>query len=607
MKKIILLIIVIATLFMGSCKKFLDQEPDDILTKEMVFNDQERVNQWLASIYSYLPDPYWDYGRALGFNPLADEVQIPLTWSNFGWWVSPVQQGSWSPSTASYDFWGNTYKAVRAAHIFIESAKALPGQSLSQDRVDMMKLEARFLMAYYYSQMLELYGPFPLVTELINSDAEISDLMLPRTPVDSIVNYLDKELLELANALPEKLTDENTSFGRPTKGIALAARARMLLIAASPLFNGNAMYQNLKNPDGTNLFPNTYDASKWKRAADATRLLLDVAESGTYELYKEYKNGVIDPFLSFQNLFLTTGNTNKEIIFARPECNIGEYDKHSQPRGFGGNGAYGVTQELVDAFYTKNGLPIEEDPTYIEEGFSNAAVYYDNTTWNLSNQAGTQGLITPQGTYNMYVNREPRFYITVRYNGQWIPKENRNTQFYNGGYDGPPSYDSPPCGYLVRKRVHPESIPRNSYTPYRPGILLRLGEFYLNYAEALNEYDPTNSNILKYVNLIRERAGIPALDASLQGQQSKMREAIRAERRIELATEGKRYMDMRRWLIAKDIFANPITGMNAQGNSSTFFKRTKFMDRVFENKMYLWPIYQTYIDKNSNLVQNPGW
>jgi len=608
MKAYIKLFVIAAGLFsFVSCSKFLDQRPDDILSQEMVFNDEQRVQQWLASIYKYVPDPYWDYGRALGFNPLADEVQIPLTWSNFGWWVSNVQQGNWNPSMGTYDFWGNTYKAARAAYIFMDKVKPLPAQGLLQPEVDRMKLEARFLVAFYYAQMLELYGPFPLVKNLINSDAEITDLLLYRTPFDEIVDYLDKEFSELATALPVKLDDENTSFGRPTSGAALAARARMLLVAASPLFNGNPMYANVKNKDGRNLFSTTYDANKWKKAADATRQLIDLAETGTYELYKEYSEGKPDPFLSFQNLFLTTGNVNKEIIFARPECNIGEYDKHSQPRGFGGNGGYGVTQELVDAFYTKNGLPISEDPAYVEDGFSANDTYYTNTSWNLGNQSQTPGLITPKGTYNMYVNREPRFYITVRYNGQWIAKEGRNTQFYNGGWDGLPSYDSPPCGYLVRKRVHPESIPRNSYTPYRPGIIFRLGEFYLNYAEALNEYNPTSPDILKYINLIRDRAGIPALNAGLLGQQDKMREAIHAERRIELATEGKRYMDMRRWLIAKSVFAKPITGMNAQGGAAEFFKRTSFMTRVFENKMYLWPIYQDYRDKNPNLEQNPGW
>ncbi|WEK35363.1 MAG: RagB/SusD family nutrient uptake outer membrane protein [Candidatus Pseudobacter hemicellulosilyticus] len=608
MKRAIILYTTLAILLsFSSCNKFLDQQPDDILTKEMVFNDEQRVQQWLAAIYKYIPDPYWDYGRALGFNPLADEVQIPLTWSSFGWWPANVQQGNWNPSMGTYDFWGNTYKAVRSAYIFLDNVKPLPAQTLSQQQVDMMKLEARFLIAYYYSQMLELYGPFPLVTRLIDADAAIEDLLLPRTPFDQIVDHLDKELLDLANQLPTYLASENTDFGRPTRGIALAVRARMLLVAASPLYNGNPMYQQLKNTDGTALFTASYDANKWKKAADATRLLLDLAETGVYDLYKEYRNGAIDPFLSFQNLFLTPGNSNKEIIFARADCNIGEYDKHSQPRGFGGNGGYGITQELVDAFYTRNGLPIADDPEYSEDGFSTTDGLYTNTSWKLGNQAATEGLVTPKGTFNMYVNREPRFYITVRYNGQWIPKEGRNTQFYNGGWDGLPSYDSPPCGYLVRKRVHPESIPRNSYTPYRPGILFRLGEFYLNYAEALNEYDPQHTDIEKYMNRIRERAGVPNLSSTLKGQQAAMREAIHAERRVELATEGKRYMDMRRWLIAQTVFTKPVTGMNTQAGSGDFFKRTSFMSRAFDSKMYLWPIYQQYIDRNPNLLQNPGW
>ncbi len=605
--KMILMAAAVA-LLNGACSKFLDQEPDDLLTEEMVFNNEQRTQQWLSAIYQYMPDPYWDYGRRMGFNPLADEVQIPLTWSSFGWWVANVQQGNWSPSTETYDLWGNTYKAVRAAYIFIDKAKALPGQGLSQQQVDRMKVECRFLIAFYYSQMFELYGPFPLVKGVIKSDAAITDLLIPRTPVDEIVDWLDRELLAVADALPVRLDDENSNFGRPTKGIALACRARLLLVAASPLFNGNPLYRGLHNQDGTNLFPQVADVTKWKRAADATRQLLDLAETGVYDLYREYKDGQIDPFLSFQNLFLTTANQNPEIIFARPDNdNTWEYDKHSQPRGFGGNGAYGIIQELVDAFYTRNGLPIAEDPAYVEEGFSTADVIYPNTSWDLGNQQQVKGLITPAGTYNMYTNREPRFYITVRYNGQWLPKEGRNTQFYNGGWDGPPSYDSPPCGYLVRKRIHPESIPRNNYTPYRPGIIFRLGEFYLNYAEALNEYDPSNTDILKYVNRIRERAGIPGLNASLLGNQGGLREAIHTERRIELATEGKRYTDIRRWLTARSIFSKPVTGMNAQGNAAAFYNRTRFMDRVFDNKMYLWPIYQSYIDRNPNLVQNYGW
>lgn len=594
----------------NSCS-YLDQEPDDILTLEMVFNDEIRTQEWLSSVYNYLPDPYWGYGRSMGFNPLSDEVQIPLQWTNFGWWAANVQQGNWSVKTEeTNEIWRNTYKAVRAAYIFINEAKALPHKGLTQEQVDMMKLEARFLIAFYYAQMLEIYGPFPLVTEVINPDAPIEDLMRYRTPLDEIVNWLDSELKDLADALPTYLKNEDSGFGRPTKGIALAVRARMLLVVASPLFNGNSLYSSVVNNDGIPLFPTSYDENKWKRAADASRELLDLAETGVYNLYTEKKNGVIDPFLSFQNLFLSSADINKEIIFARPSNNnTWEYDKHSQPRGFGGNGGYGVTQELVDAFYTKNGLPINEDPTYVENGFSTTDATYPNTVWSPCKQDENtpQGLITVAGTYNMYVNREPRFYITVRYNDQWIEKENRNTQFYMGGWDGAPSYDAPQCGYLVRKRIHPESVPRNNYTPYRPGIIFRLGEFYLNYAEALNEYAPNNSEILEYVNRIRERAGIPLLDNNLLGKQKEMRDIIRRERHVELATEGKRYTDIRRWMIAEAVFSKPITGMNIQGNAANFYERTTFMNRVFESKMYLWPIYQGFMDSNPNLVQNYGW
>lgn len=588
---------------------FLDQEPDDVLTEDMVFNDEKRVQQWLATVYGNVPDSYWDYGRRHGFNPLADEVQVPLNWSNFGWWVTNVQQGNWSVKTdGTADIWKNSYKAIRAAYVFIDKAKALPDKGLSQERVDRMKLECRFLIAFYYEQMLEVYGPVPMVRKAFASDASGEELLMARTPFDEMVNWLDQELLDIANALPARLEEENSEFGRPTKGAALACRARLLLMAASPLFNGNSMFKGIKNPDGTPLFPQSEDENKWKRAADATRLLLNLAETGVYDLYKEYKGGEIDPFMSFQNLFLTTADKNPEIIFAKPSAkDTWEYDKHSQPRGYGGNGAYGVTQELVDAFYTKNGLPIDDDPDYEEEGFSTGDEHYPNTAWAFGNQHGVEGLITPSGTYNMYTKREPRFYITVRYNNQWFPKESRNTAFYNGGVDGPPSYDSPQCGYLVRKRIHPEGIPKNNYTPYRPGIIFRLGEFYLNYVEALNEADPNNPDILKYLNLIRQRAGIPAISSSMLGKQNEMREIIRAERRIELATEGKRYADMRRWLIARSAFSKPITGMNTQGSAAEYYKRTKFMDRVFDDKMYLWPIHQDFIDVNPNLVQNYGW
>jgi hypothetical protein len=328
--------------------------------------------------------------------------------------------------------------------------------------------------------------------------------------------------------------------------------------------------------------------------------------------------GSIDPFLSYQNMmFKRRQDGNNEILFARPDCNFSEYDKHAQPRGTGGNGGLGITQSLVDAFFMENGLPIEDPNSgYVEKGFSTAPEIR-NTKWE---EVKGGGKVTLENTYNMYTHREARFYISVLYNEAWYRRENRRTQFYFGAMDGGPTHDAPQNGYLVRKKVHPDYDPRNGINPYRPGILYRLGEAYLNYAEALNESEPGNPNILKYLNLIRERAGIPQYgvgNASLPvpASQDDMRKAIRRERRVELNTEGIRYRDIRRWKIGEEVLNGNFYGMNFTGtenndsesNPKAFFKRSVYQRRVFTKKNYWFPIPQAEIDKNPNLVQNKGF
>ena len=148
---------------------------------------------------------------------------------------------------------------------------------------------------------------------------------------------------------------------------------------------------------------------------------------------------------------------------------------------------------------------------------------------------------------------------------------------------------------------------------FRPSIIFRLAEFYLLYAEALNEVDPGNADVLTYVNLVRERAGLPKLEVlnpAIAGNKDLQREAIRRESRIELATEGQRYFDVRRWMIAEapeGRQAGDFFGMNMAGNATTFFQRTKFQTRIFERKQYLYPIPFEEMQKTKNLVQNPGW
>lgn len=595
-----------------SCSDFLDKEPDDMLTLEMVFNDKRRTEDFLAGVYNLIPDPLYGFqGQQYSSMATTDDCQIPPDLISWGWdWTISVNEGGWNPINAGYNLWANTYKNIRSAYLFLENVKPLPSQGVTESDVETMKNEARFLICYYYVRMLELYGPFPLINKLIPSNVSIEELKVSRTSLDEVIDWLDKELYELSKVLPEKYTtDANVRFGRPTSGMCLAVRGRMLLYAASPLFNGNPDYSDLKNNDGSPLFPQSYNTSKWERAAKANKDLINLAERGIYELFiKRNDDNSIDPFLSYQDLFLTGGETNKEIIFSRKSPEAENYIRYVIPRGAGGWGSFGATQNLVDEYLMKNGLPISDPNSgYIEEGFVEKPIFY-KTRYNLSDEDATEGLVVTPGVFHMYANREPRFYVSIRYNNQWIHKERRNTEFYNEGRDGRPNMHTPMCGYQPRKYINPNDDARSGYFPFRPAILYRLGESYLNYAEALNEYDPDNSDILKYVNLIRQRAGIPDLPQSLLGNKEELRKAIRRERRVELAFETNlRQMDIRRWKIGEEVFAKPIIGMDQWANRENYYKRTVVSQRYFHKKMYLWPIPQNIIDNNPNIIQNKFW
>lgn len=593
--------------FFSSCD-YLDKEPDDMLTIDAVFDNADYTKQWLAGVYNLVPDPLWEYMNFAGYGyyMMSDETQMASSLGQFGWGnLMNVQQGSWTPTQIipGKNLWKETYQKVRSGLIFLERVKEIPDQRQTVELVERYKNEVRFLIAYYYSRMLEVYGPFPLITSLMDVNDSGEVLKKERTPYDEIVNYLDNEFMELSKILPSSY--DNVNIGRPTSGACLALRARMLMFAASPLFNGNEDFKDVVNKDGTPLFSQSKDNKKWEKAAVAAKLVIDLPE---YDLYKEYlEDGSIDALMSCTNLYLTTTEQNPEIIMAFPGKTSSLYEYHLMPRKSGFAGCISATQNIVDAFFMRNGLSIDElGSGYVEEGFSTEDTYYP-TKYTYGSADKKEGLVTPKGTYNMYVNREPRFYANIRFHGKYcsFDDDKRQHNFLNGGQDGKPSHDSPIAGYQINKAIHPAT--RSGSYPYKPGIIVRLGEMYLNYAEALNEYNPGHTDITKYVNLIRERAGLPALKSGLS--QSEMREAIHHERRVEFAFEGgMRYMDIRRWKEAEKVFETPISGMNTDAKTNNdFFKRTEIQKRIFLKKMYLWPIYQTYLDNNEKMVQNKYW
>jgi starch-binding outer membrane protein, SusD/RagB family len=581
-----------------SCKKnFLNEVPDNLLTLDEVFKRRTETEKYLANVYSFIRDEanQWNDGG----NPwlgLSDEADV--TWNRSNYPTFAMNLGAWNASSNYYNFWTHYYRGIRNATTFfhrVEECQELYTYYINGDSVvKQYKAEARFLRAFFYFNLIRQYGPVVLLptNETIAPDAHPSSTQYARSTMDDCVDFIAKELDTAAMQLPAVIPNVQW-YGVPTRGAALAVKARLLLYAASPLYNGNTDMAGLKNQDGTQLISQSFDKEKWKKAADAAKAVIDL---NLYSIYK--KNN--DAFKDYQGIF--TDNWNSEVIFARPAIDYGAWTAHCSPRQLGGSSwnGIGVTQQLVDAYHMANGLPINDPASgYIETGFSAAATPY-----------------TPAGTWNMYVGREPRFYVSVTFNGSsWFTNGCSNTSkvemYYNGRSGKRTNTDDySRTGYLVRKGIHPSSRSCNSAWTRTIGIFFRLGEIYLNYAESLNEYEPGNSDILNYVNEIRSRAGIPGLPAGLS--QSDMRDRIRHERRVELAFESHRYFDTRRWKMAEQTDAGDFYGMNIDGGTggftdSTFYTRTVFEKRVFQKKHYVFPIPQSELNRDSKLVQNPDW
>lgn len=629
-------IIPVLFFFLVSCSDYLDKEADTELTMDMVFADKTRMEGMLAYAYSGIPDPTWGYLNATGWEVFGDDWTPSERWQQWGWDAIPKITGNWNTASGwAGNYWAGLPKCIRTANILRANVVPIRNTTVDEQEVEYIKAECRFLQAYYYSLFLHCYGVCPFQPDVIApTDGSIQDLLAGPKSYDEIVDWCEKEMLAASEVLPATYS-QAIKYGRITSVICLAARARMLLFAASPLVNGNPDYANFTDTKGGKLFNSTYDPAKWTRALNAHKLLIEKAHEAGHELYKMYNDdGSIDPFSSTQWVHARTyADGNKEILFARPQ-NQTELDRHMSPYGAGGNGGLGMTQTLVDAFFMKNGLPailgyesdgktpiINTASGYTETGFSKTDDVRNTNNWNWYD--GTKNVVAKAGTFNMYVNREPRFYNAILWNERYYIWDKRNVNFYKYGKDNNYTHDAPQNGYLGLKRKHPNSDSKNGSYQYRPGIVYRLAEAYLSYCEILNEIQPGDPDILLYLNRIRERAGIPQYSTVQKdgfikvnlGDQAEMRKLIRMERRVELCGEGVRYDDLRRWKEAETTLNGDFYGMNFAGtaksddpaNLNSFFVRTKYQKRVYMKKYYWFPVYQTEIDKNPNLVQAPYW
>lgn len=618
MKNKILQILIVCFLFIASaCSDYLDVSDElagGLTSVDEVFNNVSDTRKWYANACSGAPD----YSRMVSTTDYFNEEDAAIAnpWTSLAdesWTYGITHTGmgiyEWNSKTAAVHRWTYLYKLIRQANIFLEKAKPIEAtgsnaEFLTEEDVILYKANVRFFRALYYYLLLEQYGPVPLITKSMNLS---DDLDQERRPLDEIIEFIDKELLEALKDMYQTAQTSENFLAVPTKGAALALRAKLWVFAASPLYNGGFAEALVlpKTSDGKSLFP-AKDDSKWGKATAACKEFIDFAEQGNYSLYKAYTNGILDPEKSVYELFQAY---NPEIIWATAKTGWGSttsgYDQKACPISEpNGDGRFGVVQELVDDFSMKDGLPIKQT-SYL----SKSPLYVEDGTTDLYN--GVQ-------VNKMYLNREPRFYNTVFFNNRKWHISNRVIQFHLGGNADRDKVSYTKTGYIMYKRfnrtVH--GTPPGVKSKFRPSIIFRLAEFYLLYAEALNETNPSNSDVLKYVNMIRERAGLPNLEdlnPAIAGNQELQREAIRMESRIELATEGQRYFDCHRWMIAENApgkggEGGDFHGMNMDGDEQNFYVRTKFETRIFRRKNYLFPIPLVEMQKSrGKLIQNPGW
>ncbi len=694
MKKIFAIIsITMGLTSLSGCSDYLDSDYlfEERMTIEDVFSNRDYTNRWLARGYSYLSNGYLQdvsSKRDFPFN-FADDMYYGD--GGYKEWKSG-DYGESGVNNSSKGIWKNAYLGIRQVAIFLNNIDM--NKEFSQEEIMDFKGQAHFLRAYYYWLMLRAFGPIPIVPdEGVDYTKEYDELAYPRSSYDECVNYINGELLKAASQLPLQRSVQDVL--RPTRGAALALRAKVLLYAASPLFNGKApevVSSALVNKDGKRLLPEAYDESKWAKAAAAAKDVMDLNIYGIHVAYfnsnagdiaypatiapphnDEFSNASwpngwqnIDPFQSYRELFdgSIIISQNEEMIFSRGKNQSGENVDilvvHQLPRnGGGGYGSHGMTQKQCDAYYMNDGTncPGMNDMYKDFVGYQGrydsrprATGYVEEDELAKYPELGPLGV----GVSKQYVQREPRFYASVGYNGStWHllnalkdndHDEEKNIQvfYYRGGNNG---YTNSSywlrTGIGIKKYVHPNDISFTQKNNYDVGRIehkadpaIRYAEILMIYAEALNELEGTydipswdgskthaikrdKTEMKKGIRPIRIRAGLPDFDMipgheSVYENPDEFRVMLKRERQIEFFAEGHRYWDLRRWLDAPVEETTPVYGCNMYATKEMADQfHTPVMctslPTIFAEKMWLCPIDHTELKHNENLVQNPGW
>lgn len=571
-----------ATTMLASCADILDKKPLTEISDNDLWSDPALLKAFVNSRYNQVGVN----GAESMQSSIVDETE--LTWlrgcetHNFAR-LSPTDLGRMNGAWWGWDnrSWSTKWTNISNCNIFFERVDNVG----FTDETEKTKLvgQVRFIRAFEYWDLIARWGAMPIITKSFSINDREEIVGQKRNTYKECIDFLVSELDQAAKELPANWSGDD--YGRATSVAALALKSRILLYAASPLMN-----EDVKIPEVGYTTP---EPDRWQKAAKAATEALDAAQTAGYELYN--LNG--DPSKNYQLIFMDNTAANKETLFARMGTSsadgesISSCDQYNNPNGYGGWGGNCPLQELVDAYEV-----VKDD----------VASKFD---WN-----------NPEEKANPYANRDPRFYATILYDGaKWMTRNvetyfdvDNNGTIIGGGKDtkfGNDSWNASPTGYNMKKFMD-EGYALNSWNfCARNWIHLRMAELYLNKAEALYHIGD-EEGAREALKPVRQRAGMPAVTAT----GADLLEAIKNERRIEFAFEEHRYFDVRRWKEAPKYFGSTVHAITIKKypDGKKTYEVDKLRsdvggDRKWDDKMYWLPIPKSEMDKNPNLVQNPGY
>lgn len=587
MKKLLILSIGMLFLF-EACNKPLDLVPLDQITSASLWKDPNLMQAYVNNIYIGLG--LGEFNSTSGLSDLSDESM----WTNGAKAITQSTITSsnldvFGGSRFNYLEWGYLYGYIQKCNVFLKNTDGWSGSDPSL--VSSMRGEVYFLRGYFYQNLMRSYGGVPLISQVYT----LSDSFdVARASFAQTINFIVNDADSAAALLP--LTNSTANIGRATEGSALALKSRVLLYAASDLYN--------LNPSG---MPETgyvgaTSADRQVRWDSAQAAALAVMNLGIYHLYNKYPDSAAE---NYEELFLDYPNS--EEIFARytninaGAPNVGEW---FSPNGYDGYGEDSPLEQMVESYEMRDGTKFSwNNPEEAAHPYENrdprltASIFYDGTHWR---QRPSDAIsFDPLGIVQTYKTLTLPDGSTV----SGIDTRSGPVENWNGSY----------TNYYLRKFLDPENdfLSINQEIPWP---FLRYAEVLLNYAEAsieLGQFQDAR-NVL---NQIRERAGMPDFTSTVTGDS--LMEEYRNERKIEMAFEEQRFFDVRRWMIAPQVMNEDAKGIEISVSGTNRWDRSTFHNyqykvidvakRHWDNKMYFLPITLDEMNRNPKLVQNPGY